>query len=132
MCRRLLHIWKNYAIIYTAFFYFSPLFRRKALLKEEEESGAIESNEKELIENVFEFNNNVAEDLMIHRTDMVTLSLTDSDETILSTIRESGLSRFPVYQDDVDDIVGTLSTREYLLNARLPQPLPLKDLLRPA
>ena len=103
-----------------------------AMVEEGEESGAIESNEKELIENVFEFNNNVAEDLMIHRTDMVTLSLTDSDETILSTIRESGLSRFPVYQDDVDDIVGTLSTREYLLNARLPQPLPLKDLLRPA
>ena len=48
------------------------------------------------------------------------------------TIKSSGLSRFPVYQEDVDDIVGVLSTREYLLNCRLPQPKPMKDLLRPA
>ena len=103
-----------------------------ALVEEGEESGAIESNEKELIENIFEFNNMTAEDVMIHRTDMVTLSLSDSDETILGTIRESGLSRFPVCQNDADDVVGTLATREYLLNARLPQPLPLEQLLRPA
>ena len=103
-----------------------------AMVEEGEESGAIEANEKELIENIFEFNNMTAEDVMIHRTDMVTLSLSDSDETIVSTIRESGLSRFPVYETDADDIVGTLSTREYLLNARLPYPLPLKQILRPA
>lgn len=103
-----------------------------AMVEEGEESGAIEANEKELIENIFEFNNMTAEDVMIHRTDMVTLSLSDSDETIVSTIRESGLSRFPVYETDADDIVGTLSTREYLLNARLPYPLPIKQILRPA
>ncbi len=103
-----------------------------AMVEEGEESGAIESNEKELIENVFEFNNSTAEDVMIHRTDMVTIDLEDSDEEILDAIRSSGLSRFPVYQDTVDDIVGILSTREYLLNSRLPQPKPLKELLRPA
>ena len=74
-----------------------------AMVEEGEESGAIERNEKELIENVFEFNNTTAEDVMIHRTDMVTLSLDDDEETILSAIRESGLSRFPVYQGNVDD-----------------------------
>ena len=41
-----------------------------AMVEEGEESGAIERNEKELIENVFEFNNTTAEDVMIHRTDM--------------------------------------------------------------
>ena len=103
-----------------------------AMVEEGEESGAIERNEKELIENVFEFNNTTAEDVMIHRTDMVTLSLDDDEETILSAIRESGLSRFPVYGDDVDDILGVLSTREYLLNFHLSNPKPLKELLRPA
>ncbi len=93
-----------------------------AMVEEGEESGAIERNEKELIENVFEFNNITAEDVMIHRTDMVTLALDDDEETILDTIRQSGLSRFPVYQEDVDDIVGILSTREYLLNFHLPDP----------
>ena len=93
-----------------------------AMVEEGEESGAIERNEKELIENVFEFNNTTAEDVMIHRTDMVTLSLDDDEETILSAIRESGLSRFPVYQGNVDDIVGILSTRQYLLNFHVERP----------
>lgn len=103
-----------------------------AMVEEGEESGAIETAEKELIENIFEFNNSTAWDVMIHRTDMVTLSLEDDKQTILDTIRQSGLSRFPVYQSDIDDIVGILSTREYLLNATSPQPLPVKQLLRPA
>ena len=103
-----------------------------AMVEEGEESGAIQSNEKELIENVFEFDNMTARDVMVHRTDMVTLDIDDDQETIVDTIRQSGLSRFPVCQDDVDDIIGVLSTREYLLNFHLPQPRPLKELLRPA
>ena len=46
-----------------------------AMVEEGEESGAIEQNEKELIENIFEFNSMTADDVMIHRTDMVTLPL---------------------------------------------------------
>ena len=57
-----------------------------------EERGAIESNEKELIDNIFEFNNTTAEDVMIHRTDMVMLWVEDTREEILATIRSSGLS----------------------------------------
>ena len=103
-----------------------------AMVEEGEESGAIQSNEKTLIENVFDFDTMTARDVMVHRTDMVTLDVDDDDETVMEAIRTSGLSRFPVYQEDVDDIVGVLSTREYLLNCRLPQPKPMKDLLRPA
>ena len=103
-----------------------------AMVEEGEESGAIQSNEKELIENIFEFNNITAEDVMIHRTDMVTLALDEEEDVIQDTIRQSGLSRFPVYQNDVDDIVGILSTREYLLNFHLPDPKPIRELLRTA
>ena len=103
-----------------------------AMVEEGEESGAIQSNEKELIENIFEFNNITAEDVMIHRTDMVTLALDEEEDVILDTILQSGLSRFPVYQNDVDDIVGILSTREYLLNFHLPDPKPIRELLRTA
>jgi len=103
-----------------------------AMVEEGEESGTIQSNEKEFIENVFEFDNTTAKDVMIHRTDMVTLPLDAKEEEILDAIRQSGLSRFPVYGDDADDIVGILSTRDYLLNFHQPDPLPLKELLRPA
>ena len=63
-----------------------------------EEQGAIESGEKEMIENIFEFNNTTAEDVMVHRTDMVMLWAEDTAEEIEQTIEDSGLSRFPVYE----------------------------------
>lgn len=102
------------------------------MVEEGEETGAIEAAEKELIENVFEFNNMTAEDIMIHRTDMEVVWQEDTHEEILTTIRESGLSRFPVCGEDIDDIVGILNTREYLLNAQLAEPKPLAELLRKA
>lgn len=97
-----------------------------------EERGAIETSEKEMIENVFDFDDTTAGDVMVHRTDMVMLSLEDSDGEILHTIEETGLSRFPVYDEDPDDVVGILSTRDYLLNARRPDPRPVRELLRKA
>ncbi len=97
-----------------------------------EEKGAIEAEEAELIENIFEFNNQTAEEVMVHRTDVSALSITDTDESILIAIRETGFSRFPVYNEDIDDIIGTMNTRDYLLNAQDEHPKPLKELLRPA
>ena len=104
----------------------------RAMVEEGEESGAIQSNEKEFIENVFEFDNTTAKDVMVHRTDMVTLPADAEEGEILDAIRQSGLSRFPVYGEDADDILGVLSTRDYLLNFHQPEPQPLKELLRPA
>ena len=103
-----------------------------AMVEEGDESGAIQSNEKELIENVFQFDSMTAKDVMVHRTDMVTLPAGAEESAILDAIRQSGLSRFPVYGEDADDILGVLSTRDYLLNFHQPDPLPLKELLRPA
>ena len=65
-----------------------------------EEKGAIQAGEKEMIENIFEFDNMTAGDVMIHRTDMVMLWVDDTAEEIAQTIESSGLSRFPVYEED--------------------------------
>ena len=104
----------------------------RALMDISEEKGSIETDEKEMIENVFDFNDTAAEDVMVHRTDMVMLWTGDTEEEIIQTIEDSGLSRFPVYEEDADDIVGVLSTRDYLLNARKTTPKPLAELLRSA
>jgi len=97
-----------------------------------EEKGTIETDEREMIENIFEFNNRTAEDVMIHRTDVVMLWADDADEDILHTIEETGLSRYPVYEEDADDVIGILNSRDYFLNARKKRPKPLRELLRPA
>ena len=97
-----------------------------------EEKGAIQAGEKEMIENIFEFDNMTAGDVMIHRTDMVMLWVDDTAEEIAQTIESSGLSRFPVYEEDADGIIGILNTRDWLLNARKTSPRPVRELLRPA
>lgn len=97
-----------------------------------EEKGEIEKEEKELIENVFEFNNSTAADVMVHRTDTVMIWVDDTDEEIMNTIRTSGLTRYPVYEEDTDDIIGILNSRDYLMNAIEGRPKPLRELLREA
>ena len=96
------------------------------------ETGAIEEAEKEMIENIFEFNNRTAEDVMTPRTNVTCLWVEDPRDTVLDTIRMTGLSRFPVYDEDMDDIVGILSTREYLLELQADAPRPLRDIIREA
>ncbi len=102
----------------------------RALVDIGEESGAIESDEREMIKNVFDFGDLTAADCMTHRMDVTSIWIGDDQESVLQTIKESGLSRFPVYNEDIDDIVGVLSTREFLLNMIEKQPKPMKDLLR--
>lgn len=119
-------------------FHIDPDLEREEVSEEEirlmmdlgEERGAIDAGEKEMIENVFDFKELTAGDVMVHRTDMVLLWVGAEDEEILRTIQETGLSRFPVYDKDADDIVGILSTRSYFLNTREETPRPLRELLR--
>ena len=97
-----------------------------------EEVGAIEETEKEMIENIFEFNNLTAENVMTHRTDVTSIWVDEEWSEITRTIRETGLSRFPVYNEDRDDIIGTLNTRVFLLNLQAEKPRTTREMLREA
>jgi len=97
-----------------------------------EEKGAIETDEKEMIENIFEFNNKTAEECMTHRTDITAIQVDAADEEIVAIIEEAGLSRYPVYGKDLDDIIGVMTVRSYLLNARKQDPKPVRELAREA
>ena len=82
-----------------------------------EKSGAIESDEKEMIENVFELNDLTAADVMVHRKDVVALPSDVSAKDVAETIRETGYSRYPVYTENIDNVVGILNTRDFLLRS---------------
>ncbi|SCJ79352.1 Putative Mg2+ and Co2+ transporter CorB [uncultured Clostridium sp.] len=117
-----------------------PAEKEEAVTEEEirlmvdigQERGTIAADEREMIDNIFEFNNTTAEEIMIHRTDMSVIGLDDTPADILALIEETGLSRFPVYGEDIDDIRGIVSTRQFLLNQRHENPLPLSKIMRPA
>jgi len=94
------------------------------------ESGAIEQDERAMIENIFEFNNTTAVDVMVHRMDVVALQADASDDEILQTIRESGLSRYPVFGENIDDIIGVLISRDFLLNMHASPRKTTRQLLR--
>ena len=97
-----------------------------------EENGTIEPDEKELIENVFAFNDVTAADVMVHRTRTTVIWLDNTQEDILQIITENGYSRLPVCRDSIDDVVGILYTREYLLAVQNNLPHTLTELLHPA
>jgi putative hemolysin len=76
--------------------------------------GAITNEEKVILNNVFEFNNRNAGEVMTHRRDTALLRLEDSDEKWEKTISENNRSFFPVCGKDTDDIAGVLKARDYL------------------
>lgn len=96
------------------------------------EQGTIDQDEQEWIENVFDFGDTTASNAMTPEPDVTAFSLEDSNEEIMETIRSTGLSRYPVYEEDINDICGILNARDFLLNLQEKEPRPLKDLLRPA
>ena len=71
---------------------------------------------------MFRFDDISVRDAMTREADMVCFSLDEADEDIISTIRESGLSRYPVYDEDINDIVGILNARDYLLDRKNDSP----------
>ncbi len=79
------------------------------------EDGVIESEEREMIYNVFDFSDALAKDIMIPRIKMVTVDVNDSYEIILDVFRESMYTRLPVYQDDKDNIIGFINIKDFIL-----------------
>lgn len=81
------------------------------------EDGVIESEEKEMIYNVFDFSDALAKDIMIPRINMVTVNVEASYHDVLEVFRESMYTRLPVYQDDKDNIIGLINIKDFILNA---------------
>lgn len=97
-----------------------------------EEKGSIDADEMEWIQNVFDFGDISVREAMTHQPDVELIDLSDDTADILRVIRETGLSRYPVYDEDPSDIVGVLNARDYLMNLAEDQPRALTDILRPA
>ena len=79
-----------------------------------EEKGVIEESQKEMINNIFEFDDIVAADVMTHRTEMVAIDISESYDKIVKTAIEEGYSRIPVYDDELDNIKGVLYVKDLL------------------
>lgn len=79
------------------------------------EDGVIESEEKDMIHNVFDFSDSVAKDIMIPRINMTTIPLSSGYRDVLRVFQDSMYTRIPVYDDDPDYIIGIINIKDFLL-----------------
>ena len=114
--------------------------KKEALMTENElktyvdvshEDGVIESEEREMIYNVFDFSDSVAKDIMIPRIDMVSVELNMSYEQVLAQFKAYMYTRLPVYEDDKDNIIGLVNIKDFILLTDR-ENFHIKDILRDA
>ena len=99
-----------------------------------EEKGVIEDVQKEMINNIFEFDDLDAGDIMTHRTDMVAIEADDPLEDVVRLSVEEGRSRIPVYEEDPDNIIGVIYIKDLLpfVGHQLPKETTLRSIMREA
>ena len=79
------------------------------------EDGVIESEERELIYNVFDFGDAVAKDVMIPRIDMVTVDKEATYEEVMEVFKDCMYTRIPVFEEDKDNIIGLINIKDFIL-----------------
>jgi len=104
------------------------------MLDASEKEGSIENEEKEMIYSVLEFGDKLVREVMVPRIDIVALDIETPLNEALGVFVESGHSRIPVYEDDIDHVKGLLYAKDMLNQMRHNQqtPRPIHDLMRPA
>lgn len=94
------------------------------------ERGNIMPYEDWVIDNIFEFNDTTVMNIITHRTDMSAFSLDDSYEDILNEINESSYTRYPVYDVNIDNIIGILHVKDLFKFVENEEPVSLEEIIR--
>ena len=95
-----------------------------------EEKGSIEEEEKELINNVFEFNDKTAGEIMTHRKDIFGIEINEDIDKMLDKLDEYKYSRIPVYKETIDEIEGILYIKDILKYLKDNKKVKIKSLMR--
>jgi len=103
----------------------------KSLASLGEREGIIEEMEKEIIHNVLEFTDSVVHEVMVPRVDMIGVDKNAATADVINTIKESGHSRIPVFEDDIDNIIGVIYAKDILIYAKEGKELKITEIMRP-
>lgn len=97
-----------------------------------QEKGSIDETEKEMINNVFEFNDTTAAEVMTHRTDIFAIDINDDIYKALDKLDEYKYSRIPIYDETIDNIKGILFVKDILKSLSTKKQIKIKSLIRDA
>jgi len=100
------------------------------LLDQGKETGALDSSEHELIQNVFDFNERIVKNIMVPRTKISGIELTTTKDELLEIIITEGYSRIPVYDETIDKIVGIVHAKDILPLLAHHEEIVLKNIIR--
>ena len=105
-----------------------------SMVDQGEEKGVIEESQKEMINNIFEFDDLAAGDVMTHRTYIEAVEATEKLDAVVAKAIEEGYSRIPVYEDVLDNIKGILYVKDMLqfVGTKIPADMTASDLMREA
>ncbi|ULT58341.1 hemolysin family protein [Neobacillus drentensis] len=106
----------------------------RIILSESYQSGEINESELTYVTNVFDFNNRIAKEIMVPRTEMVSISVDDHRDDILSLIKEQKYTRYPVMNGDKDNIIGIINIKDILttkLDTNWAEKKPLSYFIKP-
>ncbi len=95
-------------------------------------SGAIDEKEQEIIENILEFNDLKANEVMVPRTEMIAVDLSEDEDKILNEILNSGHSLVPAFEETPDNIVGVIHTKDFMKRYIEKKKISIRNLVRPA
>ena len=104
----------------------------RIIISEGVKTGAIDETEHQIIENIFEFNDLKANEVMVPRTEVVAVELLDDASQIAEDILKTNHSLIPVYLDTIDNIVGVLHTKDFMKSYIDNKAVNIKSLIRPA
>ncbi len=96
-----------------------------------EEEGALESDEREMIDSIFEFRDTQVKEIMIPRTDMVCIRSDATLAELVDLIKNMGHTRIPIYVDKVDNIIGILHAKDLIPYLKQKNDISLEQLARP-
>lgn len=104
----------------------------RVIISESVKSGTLNKTEQEIIENIFEFNDLHANEVMIPRTEMSAIEMVNDKSEIMKYIIKTGHSLLPVYEDSLDNIVGVLHTKDFIKSIAEEAQGDIKSLIRAA
>jgi CBS domain containing-hemolysin-like protein len=104
----------------------------RMLVEQSQAQGSLAPTDARLLEGVFEFSEKTARDVMTPRTEMVALPVDLTCEAAADRVARTGRSRYPVFRDSLDDIVGTVHAKDLLARLRSGPGATLDTILRPA
>lgn len=104
----------------------------KTIVNVSHEEGVLESDEKQMIVNVFDFGHSCAKDIMVPRTDMIAIAQNATYQDIINIYKKEQFSRMPVYESSYDHIIGILHIKDLILNHIDPQHFKVNDFMREA